>query len=81
MAKRLGRVIVPVGASGGAAARIWELVERSSIVPAGLSKADFSRLNVAAESPADLAGIIAKAIEAVDKPPRSPGGRGKARAR
>ena len=81
MAKRLGRIIVPVGASGGAAAGIWELVEKSGILPAGLSKADFSRLNDAGESPAALAGIIAKAIEAVDKPARSPRGGGKARAR
>jgi Sir2- and TIR-associating SLOG family/SIR2-like domain len=71
-AKRLGRVIVPIGATGGAAAKIWSRLDKAGALPLGLSRKDFDDLNTAGQSPQALAKIVAKAVAAVDKPAARP---------
>jgi hypothetical protein len=66
-AKRLGRTIIPVGATGGAAAKIWDQMHRSGDFPANLSKAEFARLNDKSQSASDLAKIIEKAMKNTGK--------------
>jgi hypothetical protein len=66
-AQRLGRVVVPVGASGGAASEIWNRIDRSRALPQGLSRRDFDALNEAGQSSQALAKIIGKAIAASGK--------------
>lgn len=71
-AKRIDRTVVPIGASGGAAARIWDRLNKVGALPAGIAKADFDRLNDPAEPPAEIAKIVEKAIKAIDDPPSGP---------
>jgi Sir2- and TIR-associating SLOG family/SIR2-like domain len=66
-AKRLGRVVVPIGASGGAAEVIWQQAKSAGALPAGLSRKDFDALNSSANTPAELARIVGKAIAALDE--------------
>jgi Sir2- and TIR-associating SLOG family/SIR2-like domain len=68
-AKKLGRVIVPIGATGGAAAKIWHLLRKSGESPPGLTKTEFNQLNDSSQSASDLAKLVKKAINAVDKGP------------
>jgi hypothetical protein len=64
-AKRLKRVIVPIGASGGAAEVIWHRLNAAGDLPAGLTRKDFDDLNSDAKSASDLAKIVGKAIAAL----------------
>jgi Sir2- and TIR-associating SLOG family len=64
-AKRLGRIVVPIGATGGAAAKIWDRIRKSGVSPASLTKAEFDRLGDPGQSPSDLANIVQKAIKAL----------------
>ena len=66
-AMKLGRIVVPIGATGGAAAKIWDRLNKRGMSPAGLSKADFDRLNDSRQSASDLAKIVEKVIKAIDK--------------
>lgn len=69
-AKRLGRVLVPIGATGGAAAELWKLVaaDRMNLCP-GASKTDFQAL-MDATSASKLVNTVGKILRAVDKPHR-----------
>lgn len=67
-AQRLGRVVVPVGATGGAAAEIWKRLDKAGGLPRGLKRADFDGLNNTATSAQDIAKIVQKVIDAADKP-------------
>jgi hypothetical protein len=66
-AKRLGRAVLPVGATGGASEVIWRQAKAAGARPAGLSGKDFDELNSSATTPAAVARIIGKAIAALDK--------------
>lgn len=71
-AKRLGRTIVPIGSTGGAAAEIWTRLDKAGAMPWGLARKDFDQLNSSGRSPQALAKIIAKAIAAVDRAAAKP---------
>jgi hypothetical protein len=71
-AQRLGRVVVPVGASGGAAAEIWKKLHKEDRLPLGLKQADFDSLNNAATTAQAIARIVQKVIEAADNPKSRP---------
>jgi hypothetical protein len=71
-AKRLGRIVVPIGATGGAAAEIWHRLDKAGTLPPGLVRNDFDDLNAAGQSPAALAKIVGKVITALDKPASKP---------
>jgi hypothetical protein len=66
-ATRLGRVVVPIGATGGAAAEIWHHLHKAGALPPGLVRRDFDDLNEVGQSPAALAKIVGKTITALDK--------------
>jgi len=66
-AQRLGRAVVPVGATGGAAAEIWKRMDSAGTLPLGLKRAEFNKLNDAATSAHEIAKIIQKVIEAAGK--------------
>src|SRR5690606_17341551 len=67
-AQHLGRVVVPVGSTGGAAAEIWKRMDKAGVLPRGLRRADFDGLNNAATSAQEIAKIVQKVIDAADKP-------------
>jgi hypothetical protein len=66
-AQRLGRAVVPVGATGGAAAEIWKRLDNAGTLPPGLKRADFMHLNDPSQSAETVAGIIEKVMTATDK--------------
>ena len=66
-AKRLGRIIVPIGATGGAAAEIWAQLDKAGVLPLGLNRKDFDNLNIAKPSPQAVAKIVEKVINAADR--------------
>jgi SLOG family protein/SIR2-like protein len=76
-AHRLGRIVIPIGSTGGAASQIWDRLNKRGILPPGLDKKDFDRLNEAGQSAKALAKLVEKVIAAADK---APGGRRKAKA-
>ena len=62
-AKRLGRVTIPIGATGGAAARIWkDMSEEAGWTACGLTREDFERLNQSMLPPNEVVKIIRKAM-------------------
>jgi hypothetical protein len=61
-AKTLGRRIVPIGASGGAARRIWETLAKADYAPQGLSPEEFRKLNEDNLSPSGAAALVAKVM-------------------
>jgi hypothetical protein len=64
-AQSLGRPVIPIGATGGAARRIWEsLAKDAGFAPAGLTRKEFERLNEDGLAPAEAAKLIAKALKA-----------------
>lgn len=65
-AKRLGRIVVPIGTTGGAAAEIWHHLDKAGALPPGLVRKDFDDLNAGGQSPAALAKIVGKVISALD---------------
>jgi hypothetical protein len=66
-ARRLGRAVVPVGATGGAAAELWNQMDKADALPFGLKRPDFDKLNNVATSAHEIAKIIQKVIEAAGK--------------
>lgn len=76
-AKRLQRILIPIGATGGAAQTIWNLVgkELSKWCPY-ISRKDYGRLNEMKRKPKELAQIVGRVIAAADK--AGPGVRKKA---
>jgi Sir2- and TIR-associating SLOG family/SIR2-like domain len=66
-AKRLQRILLPIGATGGAAQAIWDQVgtELNKWCP-HISRKDYDRLNDA-RKPKALAQIVSKVIAAADK--------------
>jgi len=66
-AQRHARVVIPIGATGGAAAEIWNRLDGLGHLPSGLTRTDFSHLNDASQSASALAKIVEKAIMAIDK--------------
>lgn len=72
-AQRLGRVVVPIGATGGAAAEIWKRLDKAATLPPGLKREDFDTLNTTATTPQAIAKVVQKVMEAADKSrPRAP---------
>jgi hypothetical protein len=68
VARSLGRPIFPIGATGGAARRIWEmLAEDAEFAPAGLTRKEFERLNETRLPPAEAAKLIGKGLRAPAK--------------
>jgi len=68
-AKRLGRTVIPLGATGGAAANIWKLVNRdlATLCPF-IRRKDFDLLNNTNQSSAELLQAVDRIIEASEKP-------------
>ena len=67
-AQHHGRVVIPVGATDGAAAEIWSRLERARLMPLGLTRRDFNCLNDTQQTATALAKIVEKAITALDRP-------------
>jgi hypothetical protein len=67
-AKRLKRLLLPIGATGGAAKKIWDEVARdlATLCP-HISRRDFDLLNDSKQTPQALASIVGKVIAAADK--------------
>jgi len=72
-AKRLKRVIVPIGATGGAAKKIWTHVAKdlATMCP-HISRTDFDSLNDPEQTPKDIAVVVSRVITAADKQCQSP---------
>jgi hypothetical protein len=67
-AKRLGRIVIPIGGTGGAAAAIWKILSKDSAwTPPGLSPAETAKLAETSLSARDAARLVGKAIVAADK--------------
>lgn len=64
IATQLGRVSIPVGATGGAAAKIWAMVNanRAEHHLGGLPQADFDALNRTNASPDELVKAVGKVL-------------------
>jgi hypothetical protein len=69
-AKRLRRLLLPIGATGGAAKKIWDEVatDLARLCP-HISRKDFALLNDPKQTPQALANIVGKVITAADKAP------------
>jgi hypothetical protein len=67
-AKRLKRVLIPIGATGGAAKKIWSQVKKEldKLCP-HIGRKDFDLLNDATQEPKALAEVVGKVIAAADK--------------
>jgi hypothetical protein len=67
-AKRLKRVLVPIGATGGAAKKIWAHVAKdlATMCP-HISQKDFDLLNDPEQTPKDIAAVVGRMITAADK--------------
>ncbi len=67
-AERFQRVLVPIGATGGAAKEIWNQVsEQLDKFCPYISRKDFSLLNDANQKPEAIAHIVGRVITAADK--------------
>lgn len=74
IATKLGRVPIPIGASGGAAATIWGIVSKNlaGYHLGGLPQADFAALNDAAATPEQLVTAVDRVLAWIhDHPPAS----------
>lgn len=72
IATRLGRVPIPVGATGGAAATIWTTVnaDRGMYHLGGLPQADFDALNAGGATPEELVIAVGRVLKWIhDHPP------------
>ena len=67
-AKRLKRVLLPIGVTGGAAREIWARVaaDLTTLCP-HITRKDFRLLNDDAQTPKALAAIVRKVIVAADR--------------
>ena len=77
---RIGRAVIPVGATGGAAAEVWRKteVDFDKHWPKAMRK-EFDLLNDAARSPEDLVRGVGRFLDQLDQPaPRITGKRKKA---
>jgi hypothetical protein len=70
--KRLGRMLIPIGATGGAAEKIWDLVqaERENLCP-GASRKDFETLRTT-KCVAQIVKAVGRILDAGDRPNRRP---------
>jgi hypothetical protein len=66
VAKAAGRVVVPVGCTGGAAKAVWEKMKNAGVRPLGLTKAEFDLLNAPACTPHDVERALRKVMAAVE---------------
>lgn len=68
-ARRLGRLLVPIGATGGAAEKIWEIVsaDQKTLCP-GIARKDFEILNDRSKRPSELVNAVRRIIVASEKP-------------
>lgn len=65
-AKRLERMLIPIGATGGAAEKLWELVERErQVLCPGASRKDFSTLKTS-RSVAQIVRAVGRILDAGD---------------
>ena len=66
-ARALGRPVLPIGSTGGAARRIWEMLANDAAgAPPGLSRKEFDRLNEERLSAKEAAQLVTKALKASD---------------
>ena len=68
-AQRIGHAVIPVGATGGAAAAVWREIDVA--FETHWSKAlrkDFDLLNDPARSPEDLVGAVGRFLDHLDRP-------------
>jgi hypothetical protein len=69
-AKKLRRIVIPVGATGGAAAEIWKIIEKEfKTFSPRIQRKDFDLLNDSNKSPSELVKALDRIIEACEKPP------------
>jgi hypothetical protein len=66
VAKAAGRVVVPIGCTGGTAKSIWKQMNNDRAYPIGLTKAEFGRLNATNCTARDVEKAIQKVMAAVD---------------
>lgn len=66
-AQRLGRIVIPIGATGGAAAQIWDRLNKSGALPPGLTRNQFDQLNDTGQPASALAKIVERVMAAADK--------------
>lgn len=65
IATRLGRIIVPIGCTGGAAQKIWaKLAKDKNWSPTGLTRAEFEKLNLPDLKPSEIEKLITKVLKA-----------------
>lgn len=68
-AQQAGRIIVPIGSTGGAARAIWEQQAKNKRwTPPGLSRKEFEQLNEDGLEPARAVKLIEKILKRVDAP-------------
>ena len=72
IARQLGRAIIPVGATGGAATEIWRQIDAAfnDHWPKALRK-DFDLLNDETRPPEDLVGAVGRFLDHLNKPAKS----------
>lgn len=67
IARKLNRIIIPIGATGGAAAEIWKRISRDFPgATAAITRTDFDRLNDTSLSSSALADVVGRIIKAAD---------------
>lgn len=77
-ARRIGRAVIPVGATGGAAAEFWRTIDAAFEThwPKALRK-DFDLLNDTSRTPRDLVAAVGRFLDHLDKPARKAAGKRK----
>lgn len=66
-AQALRRIVIPIGATGGAAAQIWDKIKKAGNLPLGLSAKEFDQLNERGQSAITLAKLVEKVLIAADR--------------
>lgn len=67
IAQKLERAIIPVGSTGGASAEIWKAMHKTGNFPPGLKRADFERLNDKNVGEVEIARVVGKVLDAVER--------------
>ncbi len=68
-AQAASRIVVPIGATGGAAREIWQqMAKDAGWAPPGLNRREFEQMNKDGLAPADAAKLVEKVLKAVDAP-------------
>lgn len=66
IAKSLGRLIIPIGATGGASEVIWKaMLDDPSLIDPRIERSDFEKLGDAAQSPDAIGKVILKILRSL----------------